>query len=253
MSTKTPLQQAIKDALRDHPTADDEEIARIAFSVIHPGEEYRKSSPTPQYVSKIRGRVSLESQSPEVIVNPEEIPEPQTPEEQAAEETATEPFTLPGDEPKTETPTEPSLFDGKKIIKSGFDGLAAFTSWEGWKLDPKDDTDADFLDATERMIEKYAPGAIEQFGDELMFLVATATTIGPRVRDYRKHLDEATKKAIPAEYQVHPKAEDTAAASEIPPATPPPEATKPPAPAVDDTPRSVGDEAFKRRIGGHLS
>jgi len=250
MTTKTELQQNIKDAIQANPDSDDKEIARIVYSKNHPGEEYKKgSSPSPQYVAKIRGRISYESRAPEIEVTGEQIPEPPTTDAEPEPEEppyTPESYTLPTEETPTKT-TEPSLFEGEEIVRVGFDGVAAFTNWSGWKLDPKDATDKKFMQASARMMEKHAPGAISQFGDEIMFVVSAASSVGPRIRDYKKHLD-SEKPIIPP----LPSPIPTGPESKIPPTeTPSPnptETTK----AIDEGPRSIGDDQFKRRLGGQL-
>jgi hypothetical protein len=249
MTDKTDLQQAIEDAILGNQSADDKEIARIVYSTKHPGKEYKAKgcSPTAQYVSKVRGRLSIESAPPEVEVTgeAETVPEFPTIDEEPEPEPSSESFEVPPSEP--EKPEQPSLFNGKQIVKVGFDGIAAFAGWEGWKLDPKDDTDAQFIEASDRMITKYGPGFIEKWGDEVMFVISAGTTVGPRIRDYKKHLD-AQKTATSA-----PKIKKTPEETKILPA----EATSPnptenPS-ALDEKPRSVGDEKLRARIGGKLS
>lgn len=242
MTTKTELQQNIEDAILENKEADDKEIARIVFSKMHPGEEYKKGcSPSEQYVAKRRGRISYESQAPEIEVTGDQIPEPPTIE---AETEAEIPFQIPPTEEKPPETAEPSLFNGKQIVKVSFDGIAAFAGWEGWKLDPKDEVDSQFIEASDRMITKYGPGFIEKWGDEVMFVISAGTTIGPRIRDYKKHLDEQKPKPEKAPGTVDPTPElnTTPAETKIAPSDTP----------LDDGPRSVGDDAFKKRVGGQL-
>jgi hypothetical protein len=248
MITKTELQQAIKDAILGNTTADDKEIARIVYSTKNPGKEYKKGcSPSPQYVAKIRGRLSIESAPPEVEVTGEPVPEPPTIEEESEAEPTTETFEIPPPEP--ETPEQPSLFDGKQIVKVGFDGIAAFAGWEGWKLDPKDEVDAQFIEASDRMITKYGPGFIEKWGDEVMFVISAGTTVGPRIRDYKKHLDEKKQKTQTPLPPEAPKGESPHELLQKQGKEAPPVETS----AIDEKPRSVGDDKLRARIGGKLS
>jgi hypothetical protein len=169
------------------------------------------------------------------------VPEPPTIEEEHEPENLLE---LPPPEP--EAPEQPSLFDGKQIVKVGFDGIAAFAGWEGWKLDPKDEVDAQFMEASDRMITKYGPGFIEKWGDEVMFVISAGTTVGPRIRDYKKHLDEkkqSTKSPPLAKPEESPEISPDKAPS------PNPETPS----ALDEKPKSIGDDKIRARLGGKLS
>jgi hypothetical protein len=246
MTDKTDLQQAIEDAILGNQSADDKEIARIVYSTKNPGKEYKKGcSPSPQYVAKIRGRLSIESAPPEVEVTGEPVPEPPTIEEEPEAEPE-KPFEIPETPPEPEKPEQPNLFNGKQIVKVGFDGIAAFAGWEGWKLDPKDEVDAQFIEASDRMITKYGPGFIDKWGDEVMFVISAGTTVGPRIRDYKKHLDEKKQSTKPPEL-AKPEESPEIAVDKAP--SPNPENPS----ALDEKPRSVGDDKLRARIGGKLS
>ena len=99
------------------------------------------------------------------------------------------------------------------------------------------------------MIAKYAPGAIEEFGDEIMFLVATATTVGPRIRNYRKHLETETPKKEIRQEEEKPAVNQTPEETKIPPVEAPPETGK-----FDkvDEPKSIGGEKMAQRLGTKL-
>jgi hypothetical protein len=208
-------------------------------------------------VARRRGHLAQETRSPEVEVN---VPEPEkvntgeeapvSPElqEQIDQELRMQgPGETEEGEWKKKPEAEPSLFDGERIVKAGFDGIAAFTSWEGWKLDPKDPADKDFLEAADRMITKHAPQAVGEYGDELMFAVSTIGAIGPRIKGYRAYLEAEKPKPPPKPIAAEPaKVDQTPAASEIPPVTAPPETG--PLSTKTEEPKSIGGDKMLRRL-----
>jgi len=200
----TQLQQAIEDMIQAHPELDDKAIAKAVWLQNHPTEPYGKGcSPVHQYVGKVRGRLQLQSQAPEVNVEPpEETEEPKLEEGEEKEEEQPfnpEAFPTPAEEPdELGLPLAGEGFtaeDGEFLIEYTFDKIADVTGYPGWALDPQNKGDKRFKALGSKILDKYVFPNLEKYALEFMFCYTGLMTVAPRIGAYRK-FREAQKPLI---------------------------------------------------------
>lgn len=176
--TETPLQQEIRRAIDANPSLDDQQIADIVVK-----EDGRH--PTMLYVQRRRRILEREKQSPRIEVEGE--PPPETEEGRIREEA--EAFEPPLEQAPKPLPEGAEDLDLAFMVEFTFDKLAEFTSWEGWRLDPKKNkSDEQFLIYCRLMIDKYAPNIMANYALELLFSYTAIMIVGGKVKGYQDYM-----------------------------------------------------------------
>lgn len=194
----TPLQADIKEMIEAFPELDDKAIAAKVWSKNHPGEPYEGREPSFQYVGKMRKRLDIEGQPPEITVERPERPE--IPEEEEIEEKETLPFEQAFEPPEEimEEEEEPEPVEGFTpddvdfLLIFTFDKFADWSGWEGWRF--KTDSQGNLTDRgeirfarlTHRMADKYLPDILETYFLEVMFCYTAIMIVGGKASGYMK-------------------------------------------------------------------
>jgi len=145
----TPLQADIKEAIEEHPTLEDIEIAEIVFNKRYPDEEYMGKDPSKTYVGKMRKRQAAKAKAPDFFIEEPEEPitytaeEPETETEPEIEIPFHEAFEPPSEE-ELDPELEPEEFeptidgftddDAEFILTFTFDKIADWTGYDGWRF-----------------------------------------------------------------------------------------------------------------------
>jgi len=197
----TPLQQAIKDAIDQHPNQDDEWIARYVYSqqTGEPMETWEGRGPSTTYVAERRRKEEADAQPPIVEVEMPSFlfePEQETDEdedydplayiEELDEEEPAEPE-KPVTRAMADTMYTVTEDDALTLIGLPFNKLAKYTGYDGWRLDPRDPDDAKFIQLSHKMGHKYLPDVLANYGLEIMWTITALGFFGDRIVGYRQY------------------------------------------------------------------